>query len=88
MKKRLNAIVDQGDWDISELSDTSDCSDCEIVDCIQYYVTDYVCRKMIKRMRAKKSECLTCTNAFSSFFENLIHGTPAAEFLLRKTNGG
>lgn len=55
----------------------------EVIDCIIYYVTGFVCRKYYKQ-----TNCVHCQEAFSSRYENIISGCHESQLVALKSQGG
>ncbi|KAH7990027.1 hypothetical protein HPB51_026492 [Rhipicephalus microplus] len=53
LKEKLDALIEEGSWECDDLFDFGD-SDATVVDCIVYYVTGFVSRKV--------GSCTCCTN--------------------------
>lgn len=90
LKNKFDEYIEAADWDdsdeifdlLEEFKGTLD-QQTKLKNCIQYYLTGFVCHKFFK-----KEKCEQCKAAFHSSHENLIRGMEESDFLLIKTQGG
>lgn len=54
LKQRLDGLINEGDWECDEVFE-HDYSNATVVDCIVYYVTGFVSRKL-----SKQTSCAVC----------------------------
>lgn len=82
LKQSIDALIETADWDCDEAIQ-SEHEMCEAVDCIVYYMTGSICKKM----RAG-TECIVCQGAFNNRVETLINGDRRADLVNVKSRGG
>ncbi|KAL3226779.1 hypothetical protein MRX96_024609 [Rhipicephalus microplus] len=79
VKEKLDNLVSTDDWDCEEVIRQHGGDVTEVTDCIIYYVTGFICRKM-----RKITTCAACLSAF-----NVKNNTSTAAALTNaKTRGG
>lgn len=82
LKKKLDTMIETTDGECDEVfSMDHNYTKSPVVDCIVYYVTGFVCRKLMKR-----SKCALCKSALIATFET-YNTTSEAELVNIKTRG-
>lgn len=79
VKEKLDNLVSADDWDCEEVIRQHGGDETEVTDCIVYYVTGFICRKM-----RKITTCAACLSAFSV----KTNTSTAAALTHAKTRGG
>lgn len=60
IKEKLDDLVSVDDWECEDIMDQHKPDGLQVTDCILYYITGFLCRRMRKATR-----CPTCLSAFS-----------------------
>ncbi|KAH7976982.1 hypothetical protein HPB52_022792 [Rhipicephalus sanguineus] len=77
LKQKLDGLVSTGKWECDEVLE-HDYSNATVVECIVYYVTGFVTRKL-----SKEASCATCKEAVEG--KTGICGAPEADLVNCKT---
>lgn len=80
LKEKLDNLIMHTDWECDDIIDHN-YSMADVVDCIIYYVTGFVCKTMLK-----KTTCPNCCKAFA-YNGNIIRELPEAHLVNIKTRG-
>nr|XP_050038389.1 uncharacterized protein LOC126535622 [Dermacentor andersoni] len=79
LKERLDGLIDEGSWECDEVFEY-DNNDASVVECIIYYVTGFVSRKIFNQ-----TSCTTCKKALEG--QKGSSKVPEAELVNCKTRG-
>ncbi|KAH8034024.1 hypothetical protein HPB51_019089 [Rhipicephalus microplus] len=81
LKRKLDGLIDEGSWECDDVFDFDDPdTDATVVDCIVYYVTGFVSRKL-----RNGTTCSICKNALQG--KQGLASVPEADLVNCKTRG-
>lgn len=81
LKRKLDGLIDEGSWECDDVFDFDDPdTDATVADCIVYYVTGFVSRKL-----RNTTTCSICKNALQG--KQGLASVPEADLVNCKTRG-